>query len=403
MAIDKFGPNAFATGSVTSDALATGTIATADIADGSISTVKLANDAVTTAKVADTVNLGRRNLIINGAMQVAQRGTSATGKTSNGYYTCDRFRIQIGSIGTYTVEQSTDAPNEFSNSWKISCTTADSSPAASDYLLLNHFIEAQNLQGLAFGTADAKPLTLSFWVKSNKTGNASFEMEQNDNSNKQLSFQYTINSANTWEKKTISIPADTAGVINNDNGIGLQLNWWLNGGTDFTSGSHKSTWSTFALGDNNPSNLGIGGSTSDYWQITGVQLESGDTATPFEHRSFGEELALCQRYYEKSFDYDTAPAQNTGSVSGSLTVSGVSTSVRTLLGHVDFAVHKRAVPTITRYNPYANGTGWSQAGALDISSNTYGIGTNGFNMRVEGAATVTTTNLLINWTADAEL
>jgi len=237
------------------------------------------------------------NLIINGAMNVAQRSSSVTGATTNGYYTCDRFKVQIGNIGTYTVDQSTDAPNGFSNSWKISCTTADASPAAGDYLLLNHFIEGQDLQSLGFGTSGAKALTMSFWVKSNKTGNASFEIEQVDNSYKMAGFQYTINAANTWEYKTISIPADASGVINNDNGAGFQINWWLNSGSTFTSGSHNSAWTAFAAGDTNPSNLGVGGSTSDYWQITGVCLNVGDSAIDFPHESYGDTLARCQRYY----------------------------------------------------------------------------------------------------------
>ena len=237
------------------------------------------------------------NMVINGAMNVAQRSSSVTGATTNGYYTCDRFKVQIGNIGTYTVDQSTDAPNGFSNSWKISCTTADASPAAGDYLLLNHFIEGQDLQSLGFGTSGAKALTMSFWVKSNKTGNASFEIEQIDNSYKMAGFQYTINAANTWEYKTISIPADASGVINNDNGAGFQINWWLNSGSTFTSGSHNSAWTAFAAGDTNPSNLGIGGSTSDTWQITGVCLNVGDSAIDFPHdESYGETLAKCQRY-----------------------------------------------------------------------------------------------------------
>jgi hypothetical protein len=266
------------------------------------------------------------NMVINGGMTVAQRSSSVTGVTTNGYYTCDRFKAQVGNIGTYTVDQSTDAPNGFSNSWKISCTTADASPAAGDYLLLNHFIEGQDLQSLGFGTSEAKALTMSFWVKSNKTGNASFEIEQVDNSYKMAGFQYTINAANTWEYKTISIPADASGVINNDNGAGFQINWWLNSGSTFTSGSHNSAWTAFAAGDTNPSNLGIGGSTSDTWQITGVQLEVGDTATPFEHRSYGDELARCQRYYE---EYISGWAGDGGNQ------------------QVSFRVEKRASPTVT--------------------------------------------------------
>ena len=241
--------------------------------------------------------LSNRNLIINGAMNVAQRGTQVTGVTTQGYRTCDRFDFNVNALGTWTVDQDTNAPNGFSNSLKVTCTTADASPASTDYLMLQHFIEAQNLQLLGFGTADAKATTLSFWVKSNKTGNASIAIRQPDNSGKQVTYQYSISSADTWEYKTIAIPADTAGVINNDNGQGLKIEWWLNGGSDYTGGSHPSTWTASDNTDRNASNFGLGGATSDYWQITGVQLEVGEKATPFEHRSYGDELARCQRYY----------------------------------------------------------------------------------------------------------
>jgi hypothetical protein len=240
--------------------------------------------------------LSNRNLIINGAMQVAQRGTQVTNVTTGGYRTCDRFQFAVANLGTWTVDQDTNAPNGFSNSFKVTCTTADASPAAADNLRFLYQVEAQDLQSLGFGTSGAQALTLSFWVRSNKTGNASFGILQFDNSNKQVSFQYNISSADTWEYKTISIPGDTAGVINNDNGSGFQLEWWLNGGSDYSGGSHQSTWSTFAQTNRNPSNLGVGGATSDYFAITGVQLEVGSVATPFEHRSYGDELARCQRY-----------------------------------------------------------------------------------------------------------
>ena len=241
--------------------------------------------------------LTNRNLIINGAMQVAQRATQVTGVTTAGYRTCDRFNFAASFLGTWTVDQSTDAPSGFSNSFKVTCTTADASPFTSDYLFYYHLIEGQNCQSIGFGTSDAKPLILSFWVKSNKTGNASFTIMQTDNSYKLASYQYSISSADTWEYKTIEIPADTAGVMDNDNSVGLQVEWWLNSGSAFTGGSHQPTWSTYSDSDRNASNLGVGGAINDYFQITGVQLEVGETATPFEHRSYGDELAKCQRYF----------------------------------------------------------------------------------------------------------
>ena len=251
--------------------------------------------------------LSNRNLIINGAMQVAQRGTQVTGVASSGYRTVDRFRINFSSLGTWTIDQATDAPAGFTKSFKATCTTADASPAATDSALIIYQPEAQDLQLLDFGASGAKSITLSFWVKSNKTGAATIAVLQTDNSSKLVSFAYSISSANTWEQKTITIPGDTAGVINDDNGPGLQFEWWLNSGSDNTAGSHRVTWTTFAEGDRNPSNLGVGGATSDYFAITGVQLEVGSVATPFEHRSYGDELARCQRYYQRASANSTAP------------------------------------------------------------------------------------------------
>ena len=252
------------------------------------------------AKITDINGgqLSNRNLIINGAMQVAQKGTQETGVTTSGIYTVDRFGILLSSLGTWTLDQSTDAPNGFSNSFKATCTTADSSPAASDHAYFRHRIEAQNLQGLGFGSSAAQSTTISFYVKSNKTGNASFNVLQPDSSFKMVGYQYSISAANTWEYKTITIPGDTSGTINNDNGNGLQLEWWFNSGSDWNSGSHQATWTANVSANRNPSNLGVGGATSDNFAIAGVQLEVGGVATAFEHRSFGDELARCQRYFQ---------------------------------------------------------------------------------------------------------
>ena len=241
---------------------------------------------------------GRRNLIINGAMQVAQRGTSVTGITASpNYCTVDRFLLST-VVGTLTAEQSTDAPDGFSNSFKISCTTAESTGSlnSGDYIQLQQRIEGQNLQHLAMGTSNAKPMTLSFWVKSNITGTGTVELQQKDNSDRQVTPSYTINSADTWEYKTISIPADTSGLINNDNGMGMWVLFWLQSGSAFTGGTNQTSWTTESNPDRNASNLEFATSTSDYFAITGLQLEVGDTATPFEHRSFGEEWDACQRY-----------------------------------------------------------------------------------------------------------
>jgi hypothetical protein len=274
-----------------------GTTGIDKVQDGSIGTADLAADAVTTAKIADTVNLGRRNLVINGAMNVAQRGTSKSGITGSAYTTVDRLYIQTGTLGTWTHSQATDAPNGFSNSFKVLCTTAAASPSAGGFKLISARLEGQDLQQLAFGTSDAKTITLSFWVKSNKTGTYTTSLQNFDNA-KQVGSNYTVNSADTWEKKVLTFNGDTVIGFDNDNGVGLQIDWWLAAGTDWTAaGAPLATWAGYDV-DARAGGLtvNLADATNNYWQITGVQLESGDTATPFEHRSFGEELSLCQRY-----------------------------------------------------------------------------------------------------------
>lgn len=242
--------------------------------------------------------LSNRNIFVNGGARVAQRGTSATGVTGSAYQTVDQFKTSIASLGTWTVTQETDAPAGFANSFKMDCTTADASPASGDVCAIDTYVEAQDLQVLEYGSSTAVAATLSFYVKSNKTGSGTVSILQPDNSERCINVSYTISSANTWERKTISLPADASGVINNDNGRGLGIEFWLNSGSTYSGGSAQATWGSLNNSNRNFANLGVGGSTDDYWMITGVQLELGEEATPFEHRSFGDELSKCQRYYQ---------------------------------------------------------------------------------------------------------
>lgn len=300
--------------------------------------------------------LSNRNLIINGAMNVAQRGTQITGASSvDNYYVCDRFTLVPSSLGTWTIDQSSDSPNGFNNSLKITCTTADPSPSAGDNVQILYKIEAQDLQCLSYGNSDAKAAILSFWVKSNKTGNATVEFFQSDNSNRMLSKEYTINSADTWEYKTISIPADTSGLFNDDNGLGMEIGFWLNTGSNFTSGSLKTVWGSYSAGSRNPSNLGVGGAISDYFAITGLQLEVGEVATPFEHRSYGDELARCQRYCQR---FTKIHASGT-----------VANSTETWHPYT-FPVAFRASPTLTVNalgNVVKEGTNWYPNTAISLN------------------------------------
>ena len=241
--------------------------------------------------------LSNRNLIINGAMQVAQRGTSFTGLTSIGY-TIDRMRHAISGTGTHTITQSTDAPDGFANSWKLECTTAAATPSAGGYLQFSQAIEGLNLQQLKKGTTGAQSVSVSFWVKGSKTGTHIFEIYDNDNT-RQISKGYTINTANTWEYKVITLDGDTTGTLDNDSSVSVYCIWWLAAGSNYTSGTLSTSWTSAISADRAVGSPNYGDTVGNTFYITGVQLEVGDTATPFEHRSYGQELALCQRYYHK--------------------------------------------------------------------------------------------------------
>lgn len=253
----------------------------------------------TTPNAYNTVG---KNLIINGAMQISQRGTSWSHAHdgTQWFYTIDRYEPYLRTThstldGTWS--QSTDAPDGFSNSLLWTTGTAESSINADDFFYVRTKLEGQTLQQLAYGTSSAKVSTISFWIKSSVAGTYGFSM-YNQDSNRQVAIPYTINSANTWEKKTITIPADTTGSIDNDNNASLNFYWFIDAGSDFTTTS-QSTWTTYsnsAFAGGHSQN-GVATTSSATFAITGIQLEVGESATEFEHRPYGIELQLCQRYY----------------------------------------------------------------------------------------------------------
>jgi hypothetical protein len=239
---------------------------------------------------------GNKNIVINGAMNISQRSTSVTGNTAGGYLTCDRINF-VQNMGTWTVIQSSDAPSSegFLNAYRIDCTTADTSVAATDYLAVQQKIEGQNLQTLRKGTSSAKSVTLSFFVKSNTTGNFVIELYDNDNA-RQISALYTISSANTWEKKTVTFAGDTSGAFDDDNAESLQINWWLGAGSNYASGTLNTSWASATTANRAAGTQNLAASTDNDWAITGIQFEIGDVATAFEHEDFGTTLRKCKRY-----------------------------------------------------------------------------------------------------------
>jgi hypothetical protein len=243
-------------------------------------------------------------IIINGDMAVAQRSTSVSGDTAGGYLTCDRIRPTFANIGTYTFIQESlttgDAfANGFTKAFRLDCTTADASPAAADYFYVSYKIEGNNLQVFKKGTANAQKMTLSFWVKSNKTGTAQVNMNDQDNT-RMCSGTYTISSADTWEKKIINIAADTTGAFDNDNANSMQIEWWLDGGSNFQGGAVPTAWEARSNTDRGVSDLAIADNTANDWAITGIQLEVGefdsDNLPSFQYEGYGDSLFRCQRY-----------------------------------------------------------------------------------------------------------
>ena len=240
--------------------------------------------------------LSSRNLIINGAMQVAQRGTSFSVDGSF-VKTLDRYTVADGSAGSFSVEQSTDVPSNFKNSLKITVSSADTSIAAGDYAWLQYVVEGYDCAHLNLGQADAQTFTLSFWIKSSVSGTFSGGFENYDGG-RGYAFVYDINSTNTWEYKTVTVSGDTGGGNwKTDNVAGLFIYWDLGTGTDRTVATSGSWSASRSIGTASATKLVSTNGATFY--ITGVQLEVGDTATPFEHRSYGQELALCMRYYRQ--------------------------------------------------------------------------------------------------------
>ena len=357
--------------------------------------------------------LSNRNLIINGAMTVAQRGTSdVTGLTEadDGYKTVDRWKYVASSssnTGQITMSFETDAPNGFKYSTKYLVTTADTDMGTNSALRLETHLEAQNLRHLNYGSSDAQQVTLSFWVKSNKTGSYSAGLYMDSaTGDKEISQAYTVNSADTWEYKALTFSANTATTMNpTDNDHGLRVWFQQASGSDYTSGS-SNTWgdsSQRAVGQS----VNLYDTVNNYWQITGVQLEVGDTATPFEHpRSYGDELARCKRYYEKSYNQGTALATATALGARSSGGNQAANTTGEVGTYLSFAASKRAAPSVTIYDLAGNsgkttislyGTGTTANQTGSVSS----IGQGSFFVSRPSGSNAT--ELHVHFTADAEL
>ena len=309
----------------------------------------ITDSSVTSAKVASGVlQTNFRNIIINGDMSIAQRGISTSSITGNGYHTIDRYKTNLSSAGTWTQSRSTTAPTDqgFATSLKMDCTTADGSLSASDYLYIEQNIEGQFLQYLKKGTSSAESTTLSFWVRSNKTGTYIASIKDNDNT-RMINQSYTISSADTWEKKTITFAGDTTGTLGNDNATSFRLILWLAAGSDYTSGTLSTSWESQTNANLAVGQVNLADSTSNEWYITGVQLEAGTSASDFEFLPKDVNLTRCQRYFQKSYDLDTTPG--TATDTGVYWTGGSSDSGNNVSFLPSYKTTMRSSPSVTGY------------------------------------------------------
>tara|TARA_R110002020_G_scaffold21_1_gene178 strand:+ start:832 stop:1920 length:1089 start_codon:yes stop_codon:yes gene_type:complete len=339
---------------------------------------------------------GRRNIVYNGEMKVAQRSTSVTGLgAASGYFTLDRWNMleptgngHTALAGRYTMAQIADGPAGIANCLKISTTTADTSIGANELLFLNQRFEGQDLQQLKKGTASAEQVTVSFYVKGNAAALYVCELFDGDNS-RSITQSFAVTTA--WNRIELTFAADTSDPLDDDNAVSLYLNIWLHGGSTYTGGTFAvNTWNDQTAANRYAvaNRTSIFDSTNRTFFITGVQMEVGSTATDFEHRSFGEELALCQRYYQDTGLYAAGwPIDATSALSGS-----------------NFITSMRAAPTMTfvsgfvQYGPGGSGT----SSAASFSQ----VSTTGFlvDITMAGGMTVNTgCTTVLSYTAAAEL
>ena len=308
-------------------------------------------------------NYGRRNIIINGAMSVAQRNTSVTGVGATaGYFTCDRWKIETnGTAGRATMSQTADVHDGFANCLKLDCTTADTSIGASELFQISYKIEGQDLQRLKKGTSSAESFTVSFYTKA--SGSFTFGLEAYDNDNDR---QMTKLFATTtdWVRHELTFPADTTGLLDDNTGQSFFLSFWLHSGSNFKSGTLGTSFASSTNGNRAAGIDSFFSSTDNNFFLTGVQMEVGDTATEFEHRSSGEELMLCQRYCFVMTRNGSSSNQNVG-VGYFASATGAET-------YTKFPTTMRTTPTasaspIGEFYALVPLTGWQQASGMGLN------------------------------------
>ena len=284
-------------------------------------------------------------MIINGDMQISQRSVSTASITGDGFHCIDRMKLDLNDNGTWTNTQSTDVPANtgFEHSLKMDCTSADGSLAAGSYHLWRYVFEAQDIKILKKGTANAEYLTVAFYIKSNKTGTFTVEILDEEGDDRNISQTFTIDSADTWEKKVLSFVGDTSAAPTYDNTKGISINIWMTGGSTFTGGTLQTAWGAKTNNERADTSVNIADSTDNEYYITGLQAEVGDfnasTIPEFQFESRIDNLRRCQRYFHIGVGLDT---NTTGFANG-----GFRTNATAQILH-QFPVSMRTEPTATQ-------------------------------------------------------
>ena len=312
--------------------------------------------AVELANLIGNINAGgggnNRNILINGGMNVAQRGTSSADTSATGYYTVDRWQlVNLNTAATITITQENDTPTGFGKSTKLACTAVDTSVATDEVIKFRQKIEGRRLSSFAKGTSSAKPFAVSFYVKGNASATYACELFDQENTR---SMTKLFNVTTDWTRIELTFPADTTGTLSFDNNSRFQIQFVLHAGSQYTTGTLNS--SAFASTTDANRYAGISSFVDDLSRtffITGVQLEVGQNPTSFEHRAFGDEVRLCQRYYAKSYGYGTTPGSSTSGGAVYNRYGGSAVTNRTDLG-TRFPVTMRGTPSLTPYS--LNGT-----------------------------------------------
>ncbi len=354
--------------------------------------------------------LSHRNLIINGAMLVAQRGTSSTGTN---YKTVDRFKSSFTGQDEVCTQSQISLTSSDTGPWAKGFRKAyqhqngnqTSGAGAGDYAYISYIPEAQDIANSGWDyTSSSSYITLSFWVKSSVAQNFYGHFQSDDGTGQRYAFETGSLSANTWTYVTKKIPGNSNITMSNNNGVGFYIYWWQFLGTDRTdSGVALETWGAYAGGTRTPDNTSTWWTTNDAtWAITGVQLEVGSYATPFEHRSFGDELRRCQRYYEKSYAYGTAPGTAGDNGRRLRRVCATATNQVQIIEET-YQVKKRTTPTVTTYS--TDGTSGKMSiynygvSTVHVTASQYGSTDTGFEVNGSGTAN----SAAVFWQADADL